>query len=170
MKKYEFKPYNSKFPKLFEEEKNRLAQFLKGNYLIEHIGSTAVPGLGGKGIIDIMIAVPKKQMKIFSQKAQKAGYIFRPEAGSKDRLFLRTEYPEDFTKKAVYHLHITYPEGNDWKEAIAFRDYLRAHPKDLKRYAEIKIQASKKANEDTEIYMKEKETILKEILSKALEN
>ena len=51
MKKYVFKPYNPKFPVLFEQEKQRIASHLKEKAPIEHVGSTAVPGLGGKGII-----------------------------------------------------------------------------------------------------------------------
>lgn len=135
MKKYEFKVYSSDSPNLFEEEKNRLVQFLSGDYQIEHIGSSAVPGLGGKGIIDIMVAVSRDQMQNICEQAQKAGYLFRPLDSTETRLFLRTEYPEDFQNAKVYHLHITFPESDDWKEAVAFRDYLRTHPKDLKRYA-----------------------------------
>lgn len=168
MKMYEFKQYNPVFSKLFEDEKNRLARYLSGSYQIEHIGSTAVPGLGGKGIIDIIIAVSKDQMESISQQAQKAGYIFRPLASTKDRLFLRTAYPEDFEKGGAYHLHITYPESDDWKQAIAFRDYLRTHPEDLNKYTEIKKRAAKEANENTEIYKAIKESVLKEILNKAL--
>lgn len=168
MKKYEFKQYNPVSPKLFEEEKRRLAQYFSGPYQIEHIGSTAVLGLGGKGIIDIMIAVSKDQMESISQQAQKAGYIFRPLASTDTRLFLRTEYPEDFEKDRAYHLHITYPESNDWKEALAFRDYLKTHPEDLNRYAEVKRKAAEEANENTEIYKSNKEAVLKEILNKAL--
>ena len=170
MKKYEFKAYNPVSPKLFEDEKNRLAQYLSRDYQIEHIGSSAVPGLGGKGIIDIMIAVPKEQMEAFSQQAQKAGYIFRPLASTKNRLFLRQEYPEDFEKEKAYHLHITYSESDDWKEAIAFRDYLRTHPKDLTRYSEVKKKAAQEANESTEKYKSIKDSVLKEILNKALQD
>lgn len=168
MKKYEFKPYNPAFVKFFEKEKERLSSFLSGDYKIEHIGSTAIPGLGGKGIIDIMIAVPKDQMETFSKQAQKAGYIFRPQASVKDRLFLRTDYPEDFEKEKVFHIHITYPESTDWKNALAFRDYLRTHQDDLNRYAKAKKKAAQEANEDTETYMSIKESILREILTKAL--
>lgn len=168
MNKYAYKPYNSTFPQLFEAEKERLKKHLSGSYQIEHIGSTSVPSLGGKGIIDIMIAVPKEQMEAFSQQAQKAGYIFRPLASTETRLFLRTEYPEDFEKEQAYHLHITFPESDDWKEALVFRDYLRTHSEDLRRYEEIKIEASKMANENTDKYKRIKEAILNEILSKAL--
>lgn len=168
MKKYEFKPYNPASPQLFKDEKNRLARFFSGDYQIEHIGSTAVPGLGGKGVIDIMITVPQDQMQNTSQQAQSAGYIFRPLASTETRLFLRTEYPEDFSKENAYHLHITFPESDDWREAIAFRDYLRTHPKELNRYSEIKQKAAREADENTDKYKSIKEAILKEILTKAL--
>ncbi len=168
MKKYEYKPYNTAFPKLFEKEKERLSKYLLGKYKIEHIGSTAVPGLGGKGIIDIMIAVPKDQMEIISQQAQKAGYIFRPLASTETRLFLRTEYPEDFSKENAYHLHVTFLESADWREAIAFRDYLITHPEVLNRYSEVKSKAAQEANENTDKYKSIKGTVLKEIIQKAL--
>ena len=168
MKKFEFKPYNSHFPDFYQEEKERLTQYLTGNYQIEHIGSSAVVGLGGKGIIDIMVTTTKEEMENVSQQAQRAGYLLRPLAGTKTRIFLRTEYPEDFENKKVYHLHITFFGSPDWKEAIAFRDYLRIHPEDLKRYANIKKRAAEEANEDPEEYTKIKETTVKEIIAKAL--
>lgn len=62
MSKYVFKPYNSIFPELFEKEKERLSKYLTGEYQIEHVGSTAVQGLGGKGIIDIYLATPRKNL------------------------------------------------------------------------------------------------------------
>ena len=169
MKKYEFKPYNPDYPTMYAEEKNRLTQFLSGDYLIEHIGSTAVPGLGGKGIIDMMISVSKVKMEKVSQLAQKAGYVFRPLASTETRLFLRTEYPEDFSKENAYHLHITFSESNDWRETLAFRDHLRTHPEDLNRYAEAKNKAAQEANENTAKYKKLKENIMQEIIHKALE-
>ncbi len=168
MKKYEFRSYNPNSPQIYQDERVRLSQFLIGNYQIEHIGSTAVLGLGGKGIIDIMINVPKEKMEDISNQAQKAGYIFRPLASTETRLFLRTNYPEDFEGKNVFHLHVTFQDSADWKEAIVFRDYLRTHSKDLKRYAKIKQQAVQKANQSTEKYKNIKEDLIKEIIAKAL--
>jgi len=55
VKKYVFKAYSPIFPKLFEKEKDRIKKILGENDLIEHVGSTAVPGLGGKEINDIYI-------------------------------------------------------------------------------------------------------------------
>lgn len=53
----------------------------------------------------------------------------------KGRLFLRTENPEDFKNEKVFHIHITYSESSDWKNALALRDYLKIHPDDLTKYA-----------------------------------
>lgn len=107
-------------------------------------------------------------MERISQELQKIGYIFRPRTSTAVRLFLRTEYPENFEDEKVFHLHITFPESVDWKEAILFRDYLRTHPEDLKKYAEVKQQAAQKANENSEIYKKIKEATIKKIIAKAL--
>ncbi|MCL4366030.1 GrpB family protein [Patescibacteria group bacterium] len=71
MKKYVFRPYDINFPKLFEKERERIRKVLGKSDLIEHIGSTAVPSLGGKGIIDICIATDKKNLKVISKKLQK---------------------------------------------------------------------------------------------------
>lgn len=59
MNKYVFKPYSALFPNLFAKEKARIVQHFLFPASIEHVGSTAVPGLGGKGIIDIAIAFEK---------------------------------------------------------------------------------------------------------------
>ncbi len=168
MQKYEYKPYNPNFPQYFEEEKSRLTDFIRGNYQIEHIGSSSVPSLDGKGIIDIMIAVSREQMQSISEQAQKADYIYRSLASTETRLFLRTKYPEDFENEKVFHLHVTFPESADWKEAMAFRDYLRTHSEDLERYAKVKQQAAQEANENTEKYKSIKEDLIKELIAKAL--
>lgn len=168
MKKYVFKPYNPIFLELFNIEKERLTKFLTGNYQIEHIGSTAIPGLGGKGIIDIMIAVPKDKMKDYSAQLEKAGYEYVEQPNVEQRLFHWQDLPDTMETFRRYHIHLTYPEGTDWKNALAFRDYLRTHPADLEKYAEVKQKATLEADEDTETYMRIKESILKEILNKAL--
>lgn len=73
MKKYVFKPYSNIFPELFQKEKERISSNLKELLVIEHVGSTAVPGLGGKGIIDSAIAVDKANMDSTSKELQYLG-------------------------------------------------------------------------------------------------
>lgn len=84
MKKYIFKPYSDLFPSLFNKEKERIASQLLKKASIEHVGSTAVPGLGGKGIIDIAIAVDKSDMENATAALQELGYEFRPSFSTPD--------------------------------------------------------------------------------------
>lgn len=168
MNKYVFKPYNPIFPELYKKEEQRLKKVLGDKYLIEHIGSTAVPYLGGKGIIDILISVPKNLMNQISQLLQKqAGYEFKESGGDKERLFHQQDLPDPEESMRRYHLHVTFPESESRKKAIAFRDYLIKHPEDLKRYAEIKQKAAIEANDDRDAYLTIKQPIIDEIMKKA---
>lgn len=165
MKKYVFRPYSAIFPELFNKEKGRIAPHLKKALSIEHVGSTAVPGLGGKGIIDIAIAVKKEDMEETSKEIQDLGYEFRPNFSTSDRFYYIIFLPDPEEEKRRYHLHLTYPESKEWKDLIQFRDYLRSHPQELQEYAELKKQAAMDANHEGEIYRKLKEPIFKKIRS-----
>lgn len=168
MNKYSYRPYKFEFPQIYEKEEKLIKKTIKGDYQIEHIGSTAVAGLGGKGIIDIMIGTKKDQMMDIVKQAKKLGYIYIPQASYPNRLFLHKPYPEDFDEKTTYHLHVANIDSDDWKNTIAFRDYLKTHPEDLEKYAQIKQQAANAANEDKETYMRIKEGVIREILNKAV--
>ncbi len=169
MSRYVFKPYNKIFSQLFEKEKERLSEYLTGNYKIEHLGSTAVSGLGGKGIIDIFIVAGKKDLKKISRELINAGYEYRSK-GSKlvQHDFLRIELPDPLEGIRRYHMHLNHFGAKDFKEAVAFRDYLREHPKETKKYEEAKKKAVKEGNQDRDSYMAAKSPILQEILEKAL--
>jgi len=88
MRKYVFKRYEFSYPKLYQSEKRELRKSFPKTE-IEHIGSTAILGLGGKGIIDILIGVKKNQIKTTIKKLQEAGYIFKEKAGGRIGSFLR---------------------------------------------------------------------------------
>lgn len=165
MKKYVFKPYSKIFPELFEKEKQRILAHVKTALLIEHIGSTAVPGLGGKGIIDIAIAVNKTCMESTSKQLQDLGYEYRPSFSTPDRLYFIIYLPDQEEENRRYHIHLTYPENNEWKEFIGFRDYLRHHPEELQEYANLKEQAAFEANHEGERYRKVKEPMFEKIRS-----
>lgn len=85
MKKYVFKFYSKIFPGLFQKEKNRILSHVHQPLIIEHISSTAVPGLGEKGIIDIAVAVHKQDIEEVSRGIQALGYEFRPTFSTADR-------------------------------------------------------------------------------------
>jgi GrpB-like predicted nucleotidyltransferase (UPF0157 family) len=164
MKKYIFKPYSKIFPELFCSEKKRIASIIGAMAIIEHVGSTAVPGLGGKGIIDIAIAVKKKDLETVSKLLQDLGYEFRSSFSTQDRLYFMTLLPDPEEESRRYHIHLTYPENLEWKQFLGFRDYLKSHPHALKEYAEIKKQAAIDANHNGEHYRKLKESIIQKII------
>ena len=167
MKKYVFKPYSKIFPKLFQKEKERISRNLKEVQAIEHVGSTAIPGLGGKGIIDIAIAVDKAGMEEAKSRLQELGYEFRPSFSTPDRFYFIIYLPDPEEESRRYHIHLTYPENGKWKELIGFRDYLRHHPEELQEYAELKKQAALEAGfmKATVIGTSSKEPMFKKIRS-----
>lgn len=164
--------YNKSYPKLFEVEKQRLLDAL-GDVVMEHFGSTAVPGLGGKGYIDIYLAVPKQEMKKYLSKAQKLGYEHRPDGDVIDeRFFLKRKAKDKNNSEITFNLHITHLKSENFKECLAFRDYLKLHPEDANKYAEAKKIAVRIANKERErkkgvqAYMKSKSKIIKKIIQR----
>lgn len=163
VKKYVFKPYSKIFPELFQKEKERISPNLKEALAIEHVGSTSIPGLGGKGIIDIAISVSKEKIEHASQILQRLGYEYRPTFSTPDRFYFITYLADSEEGNRRYHIHLTYPSSKEWTELIGFRDYLRTHPEAVDEYATIKRQAADMANQDGEQYRKMKEPMFQKI-------
>ncbi len=165
---YPFVVYDPKYPKLFKEEKEKIKMVLGKDLEVKHFGSTAVPGLPGKGYIDIYVVCPKDKMQSVSRILQKKlDYIHKPHAGvENERIFLKKKQDNE-----VFHLHITYPENKNLKECLHFRDYLIKHPKAAKRYANIKKSAAQKSaaaktrKQAKKIYLKTKQNFIESISS-----
>lgn len=166
-KKYKFRKYDSIYPELFEKEKKRIMKILGKNIEIEHVGSTSVPGLGGKGIIDIAIKTPKNKIKLFIKRLKKVGYEYNPEH-PKDarRIFLQRRIFYKGKERRV-HIHLTLNKLF-WDSFIVFRDYLINDNKSCKEYAQIKKEAIKYAKGDGKKYRDYKNSFLQKILKKAL--
>ena len=167
MQKYVFRKYDPEYRVFFTSEKKKIAKALDPTAKIEHVGSTAIPGLGGKGVLDIAVGVSKSKMAEAKKKLEKAGYEFREKTSYPERLFFRIDYPYKNRKRRV-HIHLTKFNGQDWKEMIGFRDYLLKHPEAVEQYIKIKKEGVKKALGDGEKYKKHKEKFIEHILRKVL--
>jgi GrpB-like predicted nucleotidyltransferase (UPF0157 family) len=167
MEKYRFREYNSKYKKFFLKEKNTITKALGDNCFIEHVGSTSIPSLGGKGIVDVLVGVKSKNHPKFIKTLKSTGYEFREKASTSDRLFFRRDYNSGKETRRV-HIHLTKFDGKDWNEMIAFRDYLLKHPEDVKKYVKIKKEAVEKAKGEGEIYREFKQSFMEEITRKQL--
>jgi len=156
-------PYNKNFPRIFEREKKKISKIIDHNRTY-HIGSTAVPGLGGKGIIDIMIEVKNwKEASGIIKKLKSIGFKhIHPKEGG--RIFLskhREPTPDNV------HIHIVKKGSKTYKELLNFRDYLRKNKKEAKRYFKLKLEWLNKAKGNRAKYTKLKEKYIKETLNKA---
>ena len=168
--KYVFKNYSAIYSHAFSREKPKLYAGLgRENVVIEHVGSTAVPGLGGKNILDIIVGLRKGKRQRAKMKIRELGYDFISTAGSRNRLF--------FVKDEIYrgknirvHLHLVKFQGREWRKNIVFRNYLIKHRDAVLEYARVKKIAAKEAKGSKEKYMKAKEKFIRRITKKALKS
>jgi len=166
-------PYSPLFPVVFNKEKERIIKQIN-NAQVEHIGSTSVPKLDGKGYIDILVCTPKIEMKNAKKVLENIlGYKYKKDVSVKgERLFFNRVASSEYSKETFYHLHLTYINSKYNKQGISFREFLCSNPKYVKKYSNIKKKASKEAQkaknrkEARIIYKKIKDPLIKEILSK----
>ncbi|WP_127588347.1 GrpB family protein [Paenibacillus koleovorans] len=130
---------------------------------IDHIGSTSVVGLDAKPVIDVQVAVESfDQCDPIVQRLAAIGYRYRADNPDLTKRYFR----EPPGAKRV-HLHVR--EHGSWSEqtALLFRDYLRQHPEDCKRYAETKYSLMQQYQHEREHYVEAKDPIIWEILRRA---
>lgn len=161
MAKLKIFPYDKRFPKLFQKVKDRILHVL-GDCEIHHIGSTAVPGLGGKGIIDTLIALDDWEgEEDVVKKLKKLGYK-HVHPKEKGRVFLSKVGP---TKFGDIHLHLVKKGSRAYKERLVFRNYLRTHPKEAEGYFKLKLKWLKQDKNNREKYGLLKENYMRQILT-----
>lgn len=157
--------YDILWPSYYENESTLLLQKLKDLILeIHHIGSTAVPGLSAKPVIDIMIVVRDVQLVVnFRKSFESMGYHYMGEYGIPGRRYLWKAKNE-----VDYHLQIFGYDHIGVRNCLLFRDYLIKHPDKAKEYSTVKESASLKFPNDTHAYWQEKRSIVEEILNEAI--
>jgi len=165
MRKVEVKPYNEQWPLMFEEEAHTLYEIFDSEMIdIHHIGSTSVNGLKAKPIIDIMPVVRDiHQIDAFNMAMTTIGYDPKGENGIVGR-----RYFQKGGDTHTYHVHMYEWDNPEVERHIAFRDYLRAHPSDAKKYSDLKEALAQRFPYDIASYIKGKEQLALEIDRKAL--
>lgn len=160
--------YDPAWPSWFEEDRALIVEAVGDAVLsVEHTGSTSVPGLPAKPIIDILLQVP--------DSADEGSYVPQLEAAG---FTLRIREPADLEHRVLYrrgaphdvNLHVYSPvhAADEIVRILAFRDWLRAHDDDRDRYAATKRELSKKDWKFVQNYADAKTGIIEEILAKAL--
>jgi GrpB-like predicted nucleotidyltransferase (UPF0157 family) len=161
-------PYDPFWIKMFEDEAS-LIRALIGGFItdIEHIGSTAVPGLAAKPVIDILIGVHHiTDSPLFIPPLTTVGYVYKPEY--EDELPERRYLHKKINGVPTHHLHIVEPGTEFFRRHLAFRDYLRSHRDSALAYAALKISLAEKFGSDRSGYTDAKSDFIKDIERKAL--
>ena len=158
--------YDACWPDLFEAERERLFTALPGKFLaIEHIGSTAIPGLVAKPIIDLLAGV--KSMAAAQAVAKPlcgSGYTTSAEFNA--TLTDRQWFMRWAEGHRTHHLHVVVHNGSVWQERLRFRDALRSNPQLAQQYADLKFQLARAHQDDREAYTDAKADFVRHVLSR----
>ena len=159
-------PYSPLWPAVFEFEKQNLGRILGEAVVIEHIGSTAVPGLGAKPVIDIMAGTPDLaivERRIPELVADGWRYVSEFEKAMPDRRYF-TKYQ---SAPGSFHLHAVVFGGAFWKRHIAFRDALRGNEQLAQQYWRIKQRCAARFPDDRAAYNDAKGEFIRTVLAGA---
>jgi GrpB-like predicted nucleotidyltransferase (UPF0157 family) len=155
---------NPHWPSIYEEEAARLRESLPVAVVtrIEHYGSTAIPGISAKDSIDILIEVTsfKTAEKECVPALEQMGYAWNWYNG---HIALFKGY-QDRTQR--FHIHVA-TTGHPVMDGLLFRDYLRTHPEDARRYEDRKRDLAERFRHDREEYTAAKSRLVEEIIEKA---
>jgi GrpB-like predicted nucleotidyltransferase (UPF0157 family) len=151
----------------FQVEAGHIARALGANVLsIHHIGSTAIPGMYAKPIIDILLLVDDiNRLDEQSPAMEALGYEVMGEYGIKGRRYFRKD---DDSGTRTHHVHSFQKDSPEFERHLAFRDYMIAHPDEAQQYSLLKQKLALEYPEDMEAYIDGKDPFIKEHEARAI--
>jgi GrpB-like predicted nucleotidyltransferase (UPF0157 family) len=157
--------YDARWPATFEALRPRVAGVL-GDLAaaIEHIGSTAVPGMAAKPIIDVDVLLKSgADLPQVIQRLDALGYVHQGDLGIAGREAFAA--PPD---APTHHLYVCPPESQEYRRHLTLRDYLRAHDADAAAYSELKRSLAGRFRDDRAAYCEGKREFIERLLQQAL--
>ncbi len=154
-------PYDPRWPERFAEEKRHLLACLPADLIrrIEHFGSTAVPGLAAKPIVDMLVEVTSldqtRERIAPVLEAQGYDYFWRSSWGDNAPPFYAWFIKRGADGVRTHHIHMVEAHFDHW-DRLLFRDYLIEHPTVAREYAELKMRLSGEHHHDRVAYTKAK--------------
>jgi GrpB-like predicted nucleotidyltransferase (UPF0157 family) len=167
-------PYDPQWPALFLQEKEHLVSCLHPGLIgrIEHFGSTAVPGLAAKPIIDMLVEVTSleetKRRVVPVLESQNYEYFWRPSWGDDTPPFYAWFIKRDSEGNRTHHIHMVEPEFEHW-DRLLFRDYLVEHPEVAREYETLKLELVRNDHKDRVAYTKAKTDFIVAVTEKTKE-
>lgn len=153
--------HDPSWAQLFESERVALAPVFDGDLVgIEHIGSTSVPDLCAKPIVDVLVGLRELSLATAQIRAmERLGYAYLGEHGLPGRLFFRKE-------PRTHHVHVVLYGGEHWERQITFRDALRNDADERRRYDEFKRRLAAEGH-PRETYTEMKTPFIREVEARA---
>ena len=142
------KPYDPNWTVLFEAERDAMERLDRGWFkAIHHVGSTSIPGIAAKPIIDILVALHRDEDGPACVGAMaELGHEYRGDGGIPGRHYFRKGNPH------TYHVHMWAKHHPEIARHLRFRDYLRAHPDEACTYEKLKRELAARFGSDTFSY------------------
>ena len=155
-------PYDEKWKLRFEEIAGEVSAAVGSLALsIEHVGSTSVPGLAAKPIIDIDVVIEdESKLQAVIGALAKIGYQYEGNLGIPGREAFGYEGK---THLMEHHLYVCPKDSPELRRHVSFRNYLRAHPEAVKEYSRIKEEAARLFPHDIDGYINHKGTLIEKI-------
>ncbi|MFW9767329.1 MAG: GrpB family protein [Candidatus Thorarchaeota archaeon] len=160
-------PYNNEWTKMYDLEVARLREVL-GNEIVSafHIGSTSIPGMSAKPIIDILLEVKSiSKLDDYNNAMIGLGYNPRGELGIPGRRYFSKDDPSGIRS---HHVHAFQSGDIGLERHLAFRDYMIVHSKDAQQYAQLKLDLAETFRWDIDGYCDGKDSFVAEMEKKAL--
>lgn len=158
--------YKPEWPERFEEEARELASIF-GDEIVatHHIGSTAIPGISAKPIIDILVEVRDiERIDDFNAEMVARGYVPKGEFGIPRRRF----FIKGSETARTHHIHVFEVGNPESVRHLAFRDHLRTHAEAAQAYSRLKEELARRFPHDIDAYIAGKDGFVEEIERKAL--
>lgn len=158
----ELREHDPRWARAFEAERLQLTGIFDGRAVaIEHIGSTSVPDLSAKPIVDILVGLPELGLSGGEIEAmEELGYEYLGEYGLPGRLFFRKGEPR------THNVHVVEHGGEHWERQITFRDALRRDPDERRRYEEFKRRLAAEGH-SRDVYTELKTPFIRDVEARA---
>lgn len=159
-------PYDASWPELFAKEAANIRAVLGSAIEIEHVGSTSVPGLCAKPVIDLLVLTASLADWSFKERLESLGYLYQsPGDGVVD------DFPffgKPVARPRQYHLHVCAREEGIGNEDLTVRDYLRTHPEEAAAYGALKTTLATQHPGDRLAYIGGKDRYVRDLKARAI--
>jgi len=161
-------PYNSAWPQWFDDIRRVLEAGLDDAYLrIEHVGSTSIPGMIAKPIIDIDIVIAPGTLAATKERLERLGYVHEGDQGIPTREAFDLADEALKSRLPKHHLYVCAEDSPELARHIAFREFLKRHPEYRDQLGQLKWALAEQFDNDKYPYMDGKAALVREIIALA---